>query len=193
VKLINNIKNLHIFSIVIPILVLFTVVYFFLLPAIQKDNLLSAQIRKSKTDLGVAQAPIKEYAALKEDIKKKNSELAEIKQRLFWERDISKFLNELTRLASELQIEFVSLKPETMPPEQEEGRESDKKKPKKLTSVPITVAFKSNYNEIISFLKRIEEGERFIRIDSLSIESEPSNIYKHLTKVKLNIFIEKGG
>jgi len=192
-KLINNLKNLPILSTLIPIVVLFFVVYFILIPAIKKDSLLVQQIKNTKLGLGVIQSPIQEYGSLKENINSKNAQLAGIKMKLFWERDISKFLNEFTRSASDLQIEFISLRPEAMP--EEESNKPDKKEPqelKKLTPVPIAVVFRSSYNDIINFLQRIEKGEKFIRIDSLSIESEPANIHKHLTKMKLSIFIDKG-
>lgn len=193
--LISKFKNLPVIPFLLSILVFFAVVYFFLLPAIRQNKILLQQIKDKKFDLKGAQAPINEYVLLKEDISKKNLLLAEVKKRLFWEKDISRFLNELTHLASDLQIEFVSLKPEVVLAE-ETGAESAKKEGKGLKkpdSVPITVVLKSSYNDIISFLKRIEAGEKFIRIDSLGIESDPANIHKHLTKMKLSIFIEEGG
>ena len=140
-------------------------------------------------DLGVVQAPIKEYGALKSDIEARKDQLAAIEKKLFWQKDISKFLNELTRLASDLDIEFVSLKPEQLSIVGQEGGEADLK----LVSVPIMVAFRSSYADTIRFLERIEEGERFIRIDALSVEADPRLILKHLTKMKLSIFIKKGG
>ena len=76
-------------------------------------------------DLGVVQAPIKEYGALKSDIEARKDQLAAIEKKLFWQKDISKFLNELTRLASDLDIEFVSLKPEQLSIVGQEGGEAD--------------------------------------------------------------------
>ncbi|MFH1457854.1 MAG: type 4a pilus biogenesis protein PilO [Candidatus Omnitrophota bacterium] len=191
----NSIKSLPALSAFVPILIFPVVVYFLLLPAF-KDNISHRlQIKNRKIDLGVAQAPIKESGVLKEDIKGKKAQLTEMETRLFWKRDISKFLTELTRLAADLEIEFISLKPEPLTVDQE-SRSLDKKEPKelkKMASVPISVAFKSNYNDIINFLKRIEEGERFIRVDSLSIESESGDMRKHVTKMGLSIFVEAGG
>jgi len=192
VKLPGNIKNLQIFSIIIPALFLFIIVYFLLLPSLKQQNLISQKIENKRADLGKVTTPTNEYIILREDLNKKKSQIKELKNKLFWERDIGKFLNELTRLASDLNIEFISLKPETMSVAQEEIKESGKEE-LRLVEIPITVVFKSSYNEIINFLKRVEEGKRFIRIDSLSIESEQNSIYKHTTRMKLDICVEKGG
>jgi hypothetical protein len=178
-------------SVAVPALILFGVVYFFLIPVVKSNILLKRQIKDKKQELGVVQVPIKEYGSLKEDMNKKNAELSGVKNELFWEKDISKFLNELTRLASDLQIEFISLKPESLTRPQEDP-EADKKDSQetKFLIIPISVAFKSSYMDTMVFLKRIEAGQRFIRIDSLNIESETGNILKHLTKMQLSIFIE---
>ncbi len=190
-KIFNNLKNLLILPVGISMLALFAVVYFFFIPVTRIDDSLKQQIRNKRVDLGVAQAPIKEYGALKEDIHRRNAELAEMEKQLFWERDISRFLNELTRLASDLDIEFVSLNPQNLSMQQES--EGSEKESKSLSSVPIAVAFKSSYGDTMKLLKRIEEGQKFIRIDSLNIDSESNNILKHLTKMGLSIFVENGG
>jgi len=185
---IDKLKNLPpIVTITIPFLILFLITYFILLPAIKEYNALSMRIKNKTVDLAVVESTNAQYAILKEEIKNKELELNQLKERLFWERDISKFLNELTRLASDLQIEFISLKPET--PSSPKDTVS---KDFLLMNVPIEVMFRSNYNELISFLKRIEEGEKFIKIDTLSIQSQPNNIYKHNVRMKLSILIEQG-
>lgn len=196
-KLPDSIKNLPISSIIVSILILSAIVYFLLLPALKQHKLILGRIKNKKADLGRVEVPTDKYAILRENLNNSKSQLAGLERRLFWEQDISKFLNELTRLASDIKIEFISLKPETAKPEtasvpKAEAKATEKKE-LKLIQVPIAVAFRSNYNDMINFLRRIEEGGRFIKIDSLSIESEPNNIYKHISRMKLSIFVERGG
>jgi hypothetical protein len=192
-KTLSSLKNLpfiRIFTYVVPVLILLIVVNFLLIPAVRSNMLLKQQIKEKRMDLGAVQVPIKEYGSLKEEMKEKNAELAGVKKELFWEKDISKFLAELTRLASDLPIEFISLKPEGLTGQQEDDSLKKGSEKIKFSIVPITVAFKSSYSDTRVFLKRIEAGERFIRVDSLSIESQVEDIQKHLTKIQLSIFIE---
>lgn len=191
-KPIDKLKSLPIVNIAVPFLILFLAGYFVLLPAIKQHGALAGRIKNKELDLAFVQVSNAQYAALKEDIKDKESQVAQLKKRLFWEKDISKFLNELTRLASDLQIEFVSLKPQAQAAPQDKAPKDKEQKDFLLTKVPIEVTFRSSYNGIISFLKRIEEGEKFIKIDSIAIESQASDIYKHNIRMKLSILIEQG-
>jgi len=187
-KLPDKIKNIPILSTIISLGCLSAIIYFLLIPALAERNKISQQIKNKRLDLIKVKTPDSEYANLREDLDKRNLERQELKKSLFWERDTGKFLNELTRLAEDLNIEFVYLKPETI----SVANEQKDKKEKILVQVPIDVAIKSSYNDTINFLKRIEEGKRFIRIDSLNIESGRGNIYEHTTRMQLSIFIEKG-
>ncbi|MFZ2603610.1 MAG: hypothetical protein WAX79_06410 [Candidatus Omnitrophota bacterium] len=192
---IDKIRKLPIISLLISSLILCFVVYFVLLPAIKQCAALAKSIKDKKADLASLQSFNSRYAVLKEEIRKKSSELEALKSKLFWGRDISKFLNELTRLATDLKIEFVSLKPEISPPSLAKDDKKSKKEPDDYlqTQVSIAVSFRSNYNDIVIFLKRIEEGDKFIKINSLNIEKQPDNIYNHNVNMKLDILVEKGG
>jgi len=170
-------------------LLLLVVCYFVFLPALRQSRLLSYQIKEKKTNLARLQALTGEYNRLEAEVNKTKDQLQILKNRLLWERDISRLLNELTQLASNLQIEIVSLKPEsaTLP------REKEKKEPGDylLARVSISVTLKSDYDNAIKFLRRIEEADKFINIDLLSIESGQRDIYKHNVKMKLSIFTEE--
>lgn len=192
--LMDKIKKFPIIGLLIPFLVLCLVVYFVLHPAIKQCVALSKSLKEKKDNLASLQSFNSQYVVLKEEIRNKSTELEALKSKLFWGRDISKFLNELNRLASDLEIEFVSLKPEISPA----SLAQDDKKSNKETDdysqaqVSIAVSFRSNYNDIITFLKRIEAGDKFIKITSLSIEKQADNIYNHNVNIKLGILVEKG-
>lgn len=202
---VNSLKLLlPIVTLIIPLSVLFLCIYFVFIPALKGHHALAKRIRDKKVDLGRVKTTAADYQLLKKEISDQKDKLSELKQKIFWEKDISGFLDELTRLASDLRVEFVSLKPETIkqesapPPPVMEGDLDAAVKPKEpapyaLTQVPIAVVLKSSYNDLIVFLKRIEAGSKFISINSLSIESGEQNIYKHIARIDLSIFLEKGG
>ena len=112
------------------------------------------------------------------------------------EKDISKFLSELTHLASDLPMEFVSWRPEAVVSVLTTAEDKKDKKDKKvldysIMQAPISVVLRADYNSLVNFLKRIEEADRFIKIDTFIIEPDQRNIYKHNIKMKLGIFIKE--
>lgn len=203
--LINNIlgrpnrdQKTLIFTIVIACLALYVTFYFIFLPALKKDTALSRQIKEKKISLSGAQMPAAEYSLLEDKVKNIQEELQILKNKIFWEKDISRFLNTVTQLAADLQIEFVSLKPEKLQPgalpvdakkKDKKGKKDNKdKQVALLRPVPITIILRSSYADLIKFLERIEESEKLINIYTLDIEADPSNIYRHNIKMGLGIF-----
>jgi len=163
---------------------------FIFLPALRQSRLLSKQIKDKRTNLTKMQTLTSEYSRLEAEIKNTREKAQLLKNRLFWEKDISRFLSELTRLASDLQIEFVSLKPESVSSLQQKEK-IESQKGYLFAQVPILVVLRSNYGDLVRFLKRIEETDKFIKIESLSIESEQRDIHKHNVKMTLSIFVEE--
>lgn len=181
-----------IFSLVF-FLLLGIVFYFIFFPALRQSRLLSKQIKDKRTNLTKMQTLTSEYSRLEGELSNTGEKIQILKNRLFWERDIGRFLNELTRLASDLEIEFVSLKPESVSSLQQKDKKAriESQKGYLFAQVPILVVLRSSYDDIVKFLKRIEETDKFIKIDSLSIESEQRDIYRHNVKMTLSIFVEE--
>lgn len=185
----QNQKTLIITS-VVSLLVMSSTFYFIFLPALKGAGTLSKQIKEKKKNLSTAQPPSDEYSLLEDKVKGEKEELDTLKKRIFWEVDISNFLNTVTQLASELQIEFVSLKPEKREPSPSPS-EKGKKVPQQstlLTAVPIAIIIRGSYGDLIKFLKRVEEADKLININTLNIEADRRNIYRHSIKIGLGIF-----
>lgn len=184
---------------IISLLVLCIIFYFIFLPASKQSLLLTKQIKEKKINLTNAEVIAGEYAHLEEQINKSKNQLEILKNKLFWEKDISRFLNELTQLAIDLPIEFVSLKPESVKLESvslsilKDKKDNKESKSYVLAQVPISVILRTSYNNLIGFLRRIEEADKFINIDNLSIESEQRDIYKHNIKMNLIIRVKEEG
>lgn len=183
-KIIDRATQKVLIAVGISFVILYITFHFIFLPALKQSRLLASQIGKKKIDLSQVQALLGGYEQLASQIDKQKTELENIKNKLFWEKDISKFLNELTKLASGLPIEFTSLKPESAKEIQKEP---------KGYQVPIAVALKSAYGNLVEFLRRIEESDKYINIDTLNIESDRSDIYRHNIKIKLIILSKEEG
>lgn len=187
-KIIDRATQKVLIAVGISSVALYIIFHFIFLPALKQSRSLVSQIGRKKIDLSKVQTLPGEYEQLANQIDKQKAQLENLKNKLFWEKDISRFLNELTKLASDLPIEFASLKP---------GAASSVigKEPKGylFAEVPISVALKSGYDNLVEFLRRIEESDKYINIDTLNIESDRSDIYRHNIKMKLIILVKEEG
>jgi Tfp pilus assembly protein PilO len=178
-------------TIVFSVLFLCAIFYFAFLPSLKQSLSLTNQLKEKKTDLTKVHISSEEYNLLEGQIKDQKGKIVILKEKLFWEKDISKFLNVLTHLAADLPIEFVTLKPEAvvLP----DKKDTKNKNEAQFAQVPISVTLRASYGNLVEFLERIETSEKFIKIDTLNIESDQSNIHTHNIKMGLNIFIKEDG
>lgn len=179
-------------GIIVSLSVLFLTVYYVFLPAIRSSYALTKQIKEKKVDTTKIQIASDEFEKLAKKINGLRQQSGTLDEKLYWEEDISKFLDKLTQLAADLNIEFVSLKPESViqPPKSKDKKDKKESRENLLAQVPITVSFKASYSNLVEFLKRIEEADKFIKIDTFSIESEQKEIHKHNIKMLLVIYIK---
>ncbi|MCM8801648.1 MAG: hypothetical protein NC912_06620 [Candidatus Omnitrophica bacterium] len=186
-------KQKIVYHYLISFLALFVVLYFIFFPGVRQFFSLGGELKEKIQTLNRVRIPKGEYDAFVEKKENVRTELDLIKRRLFWEKDIGKFLNELTQLASILPLEFVSLKPESAV---YVVKKEDKKKDKKsalytILEIPISAVLKGNYDSVLNFLKRIEQSDKFIKVDTFSIESDINNIYRHNVKIRLGIYVKE--
>ncbi len=192
ISLIYKNKQTALVSVVVSFLITGLILYFVLMPAFKQSRLLSSQINDKKAQLIRVRSSSGEYKQLEDETNKAKKELEKVKNSLFWEKDISRFLNQLTEFASDLPLEFVYLKPES--PVFPSPLESDKKVTLgySLTQTPVSVTIKSSFADLVKFLSRVEQAEKFIKIDYFTIDSDRANIYKHNIKMNLSIFGKTG-
>src|SRR3989338_3246369 len=176
-------------TVIISAVSLVAVVYFGLFPYLANFQQIAQQIKDKKTGLIALKTPAEEYGALEEKVKTLGGRREALKNKLVWESDISSFLTRIIQLASDLKIEFVSLRPEVRPSPSEKvkGLSDDYM----LTEVPIVLIIKSNYGDLIQFLERIEQSDKFIGVESFSIDTQPLDIYTHSIRMDLSIFAKE--
>lgn len=176
-------------TVIIAAVSLVVIVYFVLFPSVRNFQQTAQQIKDKKTGLTALKTPAEEYGSLEEKVKALKDRGEALKNKLVWESDISSFLTRITQLASDLKIDFVSLRPEvkSSPSENLKGLSDDYM----LTEVPIVLIIKSNYGDLIKFLERIEQSDKFIGVESLSIDTQPLDIYTHSIRMDLSIFTKE--
>lgn len=195
---------------VIALSVLCTVVIFFFFPSVTQAKNLSKQIKEKNMYVSKKSQEAKNFDKLQVETNKLKEELKVFQDKLIWNTGSSNFLEEFTKLAQDLQIEFVMLKPEMSvkvagkeTPQNTKQVSKDKKAAQKekkdsvlyssLVQQSITVTLRSDYLDLVKFIKRIEESGKFIKIDSLSIEAGQENIYKQSINLSLTIFNQVKG
>lgn len=178
-------------SIVVSSVIFLLIVYVAFLPAMKQSLSLTKQIKEKHTNLTKVQISKDELARLEADIASLKNQISIFNERLFWEKDSSKFLDKLTQLAVDLPIEFVTLKPEAavLP----DKKDSKTKNEPQLARLPFSVTLRANYSSLVKFLERIETSEKYIRISTLSIESNIEDMNKHNVTIELNIFTKETG
>jgi Tfp pilus assembly protein PilO len=170
-------------------LVLAAVLYLVFVPSIRKFGKISQQIRDKKSELSRVQQPSGEYRVLDKETKEMRSRKDLLVGKLLWESDISRFLSELTKLTSNSEVEFINIKPESALPAPEKDKEKFAKY--RIVQIPISVRIKGSYEGLVNFLKKVEEGAKFIKIEYLNIESDSSSIYKHNINIRFSIIAKE--
>ncbi len=183
--------------------VLYIAVQFAFRPALARYRTVAEQIRDKRKNLSEVQKANAEFKQLQLEIEQESERIGALKLRLVWEKDISRFLSEITKLAAGLQVEFVALKPEEVSTELpfKQAPVARPAKGKKgpapvvlqaldfdLTRVPISITMRSSYNDLIKFLSRIEQLDKYIAIDSFKIESDKKQRTLHNVKLNLVLF-----
>lgn len=187
----KNIKEKSFLSLVSAFLALIVALYLIFLPAVKQFGKLSQQIRGKKADLSRVQQPSGEYRVLNKETKEMRDKKDLLAAKLFWEKDISRFLNELTRLTSNSEVEFINIKPEASLPVPEKDKELFTKY--HFARVPISVKIRGTYDGLLNFLKKVEESDKFIKIEYLNIESGVASLYKHNIDIRFSIVTKEEG
>lgn len=143
-------------------IVLLTVAFIFLyfFPTKKEIKRLEAELVNKKTQLTEAQQVASKKEMLQKRIESIRAQVKNFEERLPTEKEIPQLLEKFRSMAEEAGIQFVSIT--AMPIEE---------KPHYLR-IPFRVKMAGNYKALGSFLKDIELGKRFIKIETISITSE---------------------
>ena len=96
------------------------------------------------------------------------------------EDKIPNFLSSLTDIANEHKVKLMSINPAKL-------KISDKTSV--YTEYPIALGIKGGYHQIARFVNKLENLERFVKINHISIASDKDDALKHTADIYLSIFI----
>lgn len=163
------------------------VIGFFIIfmPLVEELTSLNSKIRKGEKIAPDASGYRRQYAQMEKQIETLSQEITQGKERLFWKRDISFFMEKLSNIAEQLTVDFISIRPSLTP---EPVRADNKEGTVLMYRHPVTITMKTGYGELIGFLARIEDSDRFFRIDELTIVPDTKDILKRNVTLILSVF-----
>jgi hypothetical protein len=148
---------------------------------------INAKIKKGKVIAPDVSGYSVQYKKLELGIEEFKQQIEESRKRLFWKKDIAVFLEKLTHIAEQLSVDFISIKPSLEPtPIMSKGEDDEKRVIMFKSSVKINL--KTGYRELIDFLKRIENSDKFLRIDEINIVVDDKDIFKRDISILLSLF-----
>ncbi len=153
-------KNNQISQLVSILLLLFMILggVFFVVP--MKDNVSSLVLQRdaASVDLQGLQSQYEELAALASKVSESEAAKAKLLSAVPVGNSQDKLLDELTEINAGLEIDMNSIS---------FGKSTDKDFGNYLS---VSASFKGSYDQLISFLQKIENAERLMRITTLSVQ-----------------------
>lgn len=159
--------------------------YIMLMPMAQELFSMSGKIKKGRAIIPNPESYNEERQKITTQIEALKKKIQESKERLFWKKDMTLFLEKLNNIAEQLSLDFISIKPNLAP---EPIKSEVNKDVILMYRNPINVTMKTGYRELADFLKRVEGSDKFLRIDELNISVDKQDIFKRDVMLVLSIF-----
>ncbi len=147
---------------------------------IQEYNNSLISSSKDTSNLRTAQVELNE---LKKEITVIEETLAEHEKKLFSQEDTQAFLNYINRLAKFYNVRILKINP--LSQVENEVKSLDKV----YLAMPYRLSLTCSYHNLGKFLNKLEQSkDSFVRVDSLSIQADNSNMREHKVELGITIF-----
>lgn len=173
-------KNEQIILFVIAALGILLGYYYLLTPQISRISLLRKNITQKKAEIQKARNMIAKKPQLEREFQTVQRLIKEYQKRMPGEDKIPDFLSSLTDIANEHKVKLMSIDP---------GKLKTSGKASIYTEYPIALGIKGGYHQIARFVNKLENLERFVKINHISITSDKEDALKHNADIYLSIFI----
>lgn len=140
---------------------------------------ISRELAKESVTLTEVRRVIGSREKYEEDINRLEGQVKSYEDKLPEKKEVPQLFRQLDKVASESQIKFVSVE-EGLP---EEGKQY-RRYYWKLQLV-------GGYHELGRFINKLENLDRFIRVDNIQISTNPKNPLKHNIGLEVSTFVSK--
>jgi len=176
-------KRLEFFGLLALLLVcgiIFSLVYF---PLMNKIAEAKRNINSSAIDADNLQRAKANALKLKQDVSDLETGLSNMEGKLFLESETQVFLKYLNQLARNVDVRIISLSPEA-PVKKEVANLK-----KAYLQIPYRAVLKCTYHDLGRFVNSVESSkERFVKVEDLSIRSDPGSMWEHSVDLRISIF-----
>jgi len=146
-------------------------------PKFKEIKRLSDEITKAKEELRETQKIAHMKDRLIQEINALRESIDYYERRIPSEKAISWLLIELSRIARQTGIKYLSIIPQA-----EQKKES-------YIKVPIKIEIQCGYHSLGRYLSKIENSQRFMSVDNITISPDPSNPLKHRITMLISTFM----
>ncbi|MBM3252927.1 MAG: hypothetical protein FJZ16_01580 [Candidatus Omnitrophica bacterium] len=120
----------------------------------------------------------------KEKLNSLKTESQDLKKRLSDSKELPNLISEFSKIARDLDVKLISIKPLTKPSQIQE----DNKMKKPYVSLPIEIEATSGFHQMGTFINELENLDIFIKLIGLDIEESEDSPFMHKVKFTLNTF-----
>lgn len=177
-------KKILIFIAILTVSILYF--NFLIRPKLMKLMELNAKESALKLNIANMQNELKimdEYKKKSDNLKTESSDL---KKRLSNSKELPNLISEFSKIARDLDVKLVSIKPIARPSSPQTQEDAPSKKP--YVSLPIEIEATSGFHEIGSFIGELEGMNIFIKLVGLDIKGDEDSLYSHKIRLTLNTF-----
>lgn len=145
---------------------------FLIKPPIMNLLNIAAKTRMIDMDLKSAISDIAKIDKFKKEIEKSRGKIDSYEKMLPVEQEIPTLLQHLSKMAISSKIKILGITPVM--------QKEEKPDPDRIyQGIPILISAKSGYYELVEFLKKLENSDRFMKVTDISIKSSASAPNKH--------------
>jgi len=162
---------------ILPTIGIIALFIFMSRPKFKEIKKLNDEILKAKEELQETQKIARIKDKLIQEINTLRESIDYYERRIPSEKAISWLLIELSRVARETGIKYLSITPQP-----EEKKES-------YIKVPIRIEIQCGYHNLGKFLTKIENSQRFMSVDNIGILPDSSNPLKHRVSMTISTFM----
>lgn len=149
-------------------------ILFIFMPQIRAFRNAGSEIAQMKQKISMGERELMDIEKLRENLQKITSEILLEEQSFTSEDDFELLIEEISKTASDSGVKIIQIRP-VRDKEEKSLRKGDTEV---LIKSPIQIQAVSNYHSLGKFINKLEEADKFFRIEELEINADSSDYKK---------------
>jgi len=156
--------------------------FVFIKPALEELLKLRRKVDTLHVDINQVEGEIRREGILKKRLVSMKEKISLYENKLPTEHEVPILLEDLSRMAQETYVKIKGINPSVT-----KGARKGNKKP--YREIPIQISAQSGYHELGEFINKMENTDRFMKIQGIQIKSNPKNMRLHNIELDVSTFI----